>query len=86
MVQYQNGNEVSNSQIETWGENHALGAPYLLDQSRLNTVVTTPATQRVAGADERQIAIYYQIDSVLGFAGIEFPFISYTRPVFLLED
>ena len=84
MVQYQTGNEISNSQIETWAENHALGAPYLLDQTRVNAVVTTPDTQRVDGANEIQLVVSYQIESFLGFAGIEFPFITYTRPIFLV--
>lgn len=86
MVQYQTGNELSNSQLETFAENHALGAPYLLDQYRVNAVVTTASNQRVAGATELTITVSYQIDSLLGFAGIEFPFITYTRPVFLLDD
>ncbi|MFB0611483.1 TadE/TadG family type IV pilus assembly protein [Aurantiacibacter poecillastricola] len=86
MVQYQTGNSLTNSQIETWAENHALGAPYLLDQNRVNAVVTTPGTQRVAGATELQIVISYQIDSFLDFAGIDSPFITYTRPVFLLDS
>lgn len=86
MVQYQTGNALSNSQIETFAENHALGAPYLLDQARVNAIVTTPDTQRVAGATELQLVVTYQLDSVLEFAGIEFPFISYTRPIFLLDE
>lgn len=86
MVQYQTGNNISNSQIETWAENHALGAPYLLDQNRVNAVVSTPDDQRVDGATELQLVISYQMDSFLGFAGIEFPFITYTRPIFLLDE
>jgi len=86
MVQYQTGNEISNSQIETWALNHALGAPYLLDQNRVNAVVSTAGTQRVTGATELQLVVSYQIDSFLGFAGIEFPFVTYTRPIFLLDE
>ena len=86
MVQYQTGNKISNSQIETWAKNHALGAPYLLKQSRVNAVVTTASTQRVTGATELQLVVSYQIESFLGFAGIEFPFVTYTRPIFLLDD
>ncbi len=86
MVQYQTGNELSNSQIETFAENHALGAPYLLDQNRVNVTVTNADTQRVAGATELQVVVSYQIDSLLGFAGIEFPFVTYTRPIFLLDE
>lgn len=86
MVQYQTGNRLSNSQIETWAENAALGAPYLLEQDRVNAVVSTASTQRVDGARELQLVISYQLDSILGFAGIELPFISYTRPIFLLDE
>ncbi len=85
MVQYQTGNELSNSQLETWAENQALGAPYLLDQNRINATITNAATQRVSGATELQVVVSYQLDSFLGFAGIEFPFVTYTRPVFLLD-
>ncbi len=86
MVQYQTGNTVSNSQLETWAENQALGAPYMLDQNRINATVTTPGTQRVTGATELQVVMSYQLDNVLGFAGIEFPFVTYTRPIFLLDE
>lgn len=86
MVQYQTGNDVSPSQIETWAENQALGPPYLLDQTRINAVVTTASTQRVSGATELQIVLAYQLDSFLSFAGIEFPFVTYTRPIFLLDE
>ncbi|WP_338245024.1 TadE/TadG family type IV pilus assembly protein [Aurantiacibacter hainanensis] len=85
MVQYQTGNKVSNSQLETWTENRALGAPYLLDQTRVNAVVTTAGTQRVAGATELQVTVSYQLDSFLQFAGIQLPFVTYTRPIFLLN-
>lgn len=85
MVQYQTGNALSNSQLETWAENRALGAPYLLDRNRVNAVITTAATQRVTNATELQIVVSYQLDSFLGFAGIEFPFVTYTRPVFLMN-
>ncbi len=86
MVQYQTGNKLSNSQLETWAENHALGAPYLLDRNRINATITTASTQRVTGATELQVIMSYQLDSFLGFAGIKFPFVTYTRPVFLLNS
>lgn len=86
MVQYQTGNELSNSQLETWTENRALGAPYLLDQNRVNAVVTTPGTQRVTGATELQVTVSYQLDSFLEFADITLPFVTYTRPVFLMNE
>ena len=88
MIQYQTGNELSNSQLESFAENHALGAPYLLDQARVNAIITTPnaANQRVTGATERRIIVTYQVESLLDFAGIDGPFLRYTRPVFLLDE
>lgn len=86
MVQYQTGNKVSASQLEVWAENRALGAPYLLDRNRVNAIVTTPGTQRVAGATELQVTVSYQLDSFLEFADITLPFVTYTRPIFLLNS
>ncbi|MGB3797573.1 MAG: TadE family protein, partial [Alteraurantiacibacter sp.] len=86
MVQYQSGNNLSKSQLETWAENHALGSPYLLDKHRINATITEPGSQRVTGAKELQIVMSYQLESFLDFAGIEFPFVTYTRPVFLLDE
>ncbi len=86
MVQHQTGNELSNSQLRTYAINHAQGAPYLLVGDRVNAVITTPTTQRVAGAEERQITVTYQMESFLEFAGIDAPFVTYTRPIFTVDN
>lgn len=85
LIASQSGNTLSTTQIRTYAINHAQGAPYLLHGDRVNAVVTTPGTQRVAGAIEMQIVVTYQIESMLGFAGIEAPFITYTRPIFITD-
>ncbi len=86
MVQHQTGNELSNTQVRTYAINRSQGAPYLLTGDSVNAQINTAATQRVSGARELEITVTYQVESLLGFAGIEGPYISYTRPIFLLED
>ncbi|GAA0279329.1 hypothetical protein GCM10009127_20560 [Alteraurantiacibacter aestuarii] len=85
MVQHQTGNNLSNSQIQTYALNHAQGAPYMLEASRVNAYITTASTQRVSGARELQIVITYEVNSLLDGFGLNGPFVSYTRPIFLLE-
>lgn len=84
MVQYQTGNQVSNSQIRTWARNHAQGAPYLMDPDRLGVVIEDAGTQRVVGARELNITVSYRITSVLEFIDIEGPRLDFERPIFLL--
>lgn len=86
VVQGQTGNQLSTTQIRTYAINHAQGAPYLLDGERVNAVVTTAATQRIVGARELNITVTYQMESLLEFAGIEFPFVTYSRPIFISES
>ena len=86
MVQHQTGNTVTNSQIRLYALGRAQGPPYLLSGARLNASVLTAAPQRVEGAVELKITLNYQIDSILEFAGVGGPFISYERPIFLLDN
>ena len=85
MVQHQTENYITNAQIKTYAVSHAQGVPYLLQNQRLNAVVRNATTQRVAGAREVEIVMGYQIDSLLEFAGINGPFITYSRPIFLVD-
>ncbi|WP_158610969.1 TadE/TadG family type IV pilus assembly protein [Aurantiacibacter spongiae] len=86
MVQHQTGNTINNNQIRTYAINHSTGAPYLLSSTQLNAVVDEPLVRRVADARELNLTMSYQIDSLLGFAGIDGPFITYSRPIFLLDN
>ncbi|KLE33629.1 hypothetical protein AAW01_02685 [Aurantiacibacter gangjinensis] len=86
MVQYQTGNELSPSQLRTFAENHALGAPYMLDQNRVRVEIDDSVTQRVSGATEMEIRVTYQTDSLLEFADISMPIVRYNRPLFLLDE
>ena len=86
MVQHQAGNTLNNSAIRSYALTRGRGVPYLLKTAQLEATVTTPTTQRVAGVREVRITITYQMDDMLGFAGIEAPFINYTRPAFLRDN
>lgn len=86
VIAHQSGNSLSTSQIRTFAVNHAQGTPYLLSGDRVNAVVSTPDVQRVPGAIEMEITVTYQIDSLLDFAGIEAPFITFTRPIFVTDN
>lgn len=86
MVQYQTGNKLSESQIRSWGRNHAQGAPYMMDPDRLGMTITEADTQRVAGARELTITVDYRITSVLEFIDIDGPRLDFERPIFLLDD
>jgi Flp pilus assembly protein TadG len=83
MVQQQNGNVLTNTQIRSYALSRARGAPYLLNVGRMNALVTTPTTQRITGVREVRVVITYEVDNMLAFAGIPAPFFTYTRPVFL---
>lgn len=86
MVQYQTGNDLTNSQLRTYTRNYASGTPYLLDSERFEATVTDAATQRVTGATEKTLKVTYQMDSVLEYAKIEGPYVTYSRPIFLVND
>lgn len=83
MVQKQTGNSLSNTQLRTYAITQAEGAPYLLVRDRVNAVVETPLVQRVTGLQERTITITYQMEGVLDWAGIDAPFVTYSRPIFI---
>ena len=86
MVQYQTGNELSNSQLRTFARNQALGAPYLMTSDRLMISVEDAEDQRVAGAKEVEIEISYRLYNMLGFIDIEMPTVDYNRPIFLVDS
>jgi Flp pilus assembly pilin Flp len=86
MVQHQTGNNISNSQIRSYAISEGQGPPYLLRNRQLNALASDAATQRVDGAREVKLVMSYQIDSLLDFVGIKGPFITYTRPIFLVDD
>lgn len=86
MVQRQGGNNLTNTQLHNLAVSIAQSPTYLLNRTRVNASVTTAPNQRIIGADELTVTVTYQVDSLLGFAGIDGPYITHTRPIFLISD
>jgi len=82
-VQYQTDNRLTNAQIAQVGVAKASTAPYLLSSSRLSVSVELATTQRVPAARELTLEFRYQLPTFLGFAGIDGPELTYTRPIFV---
>ena len=84
VINYQKSNLLTAIQLQTYAKNAAKAAPYGLEASRFTAFVSTPVTQRVAGATEYQIRITYRVRTWLGVIGLgEIP-LTYTRPIFVL--
>lgn len=86
VVNYQTDNELQNSELQAVAEGIASNMPYALNANELDIVIEDAADQRVDGAKELTISIDYQLPTILGFFGFESPEISFTRPIFLIED
>jgi Flp pilus assembly protein TadG len=86
VIAHQSGNTLNEGLLETYAVTHAQGAPYLLELNRVSATVTTPTTQRVTGALERRVTVNYEVDSFLSFVGFDNFVISYTAPIFLMDN
>ncbi len=86
MVQHETENYITNSQIKSYTVSLAQGVPYMLENRRFSAIARDASDQRVSGAREVELVIGYQIDSLLDFAGIDGPFVTYSRPIFLVES
>ena len=73
-------------ELEDYGRSLATEPPYGLNASRLSVLVTTPGTQRVAGAVEKTITITYSVPTVLRIVNIPDIPLSYHESVFLTES
>lgn len=86
VVQYQTDNELSNSQLQDYARGVAIQPPYGLQDTDFTVDITNAGTQRVAGAKELNFVMTYKIDSFLGVVGLQDFTISFTRPIFVLDD
>ena len=83
MVQYATGNRLSQAQLQSYAVAVGRSTPYLLNNSTLTASVVTATNQRVTGASELTLRVSYQIDSLIPGLGLNGPFISYSRPMFV---
>lgn len=84
-VQYQTDNRLSDSQISQIGMSIATTAPYLLssDPTKLQVNVQTAATQYIPTAKELTLTFTYTVPTLLDFAGLSGPTLTFTRPIFV---
>ncbi len=83
---YQRENELAVATIRSNGIAIATAAPYSLKREDLSLSIIEATDQRVDGAIEFTITIDYEVPSILGFIGIEAIPLSYTRPIFVIDD
>ena len=86
VVQYQGGNEITSDQIRMFATSKAQASPYFLPGEGLLCTVTTPGEQRVAGATEFNLEIRTQVDSITSVLGFDSFYITYSRPIFVLDE
>ena len=84
LVEYQSSNEITHEEIEANGVSRAKGHGFAPE--RFSIDVTEPTTQRIEGAIELEIKTTYKVQSVLPFLGINDFNVSFSRPIFLIDD
>jgi Flp pilus assembly protein TadG len=84
VINYQKSNLLTAIQLQDYAASAARSAPYGLEASRFTAFVSTPVTQRVAGAAEYQIRVTYRVRTFLGIIGMGEVPLTYTRPIFVL--
>jgi len=82
MVQYATGNNLDNDELTLYARGIATQAPYLLSSTLVVTIRDT-ATPEIAGTTEKALTINYEIPSMVSSMGLDGPWITYARPLFL---
>lgn len=72
--------------IQNFGRAIATAPPYSLLSDDLTMNVEEADEQRVEGAKEFTISINYNVPSILSVIGIEYIPISYSRPIFVIDN
>jgi Flp pilus assembly protein TadG len=85
VVEYQKGNEITDGTIETWAENAAVSAPYLLNNT-FDATVTSVATPRVSGTFEKTITLTYTPPAVVPLVDWISPQLTFSRPIIVLDE
>ena len=85
VVEYQKGNEITDATIETWAEDAAEAAPYLLNDTFDATVVSV-TTPRVTGTYEKTITLTYTPPAVVPLVDWVSPTLTFSRPIIVLDE
>lgn len=86
IVNYETANRLTDEQLSSYARSVAIRSPYGLSNDRVTATVTTPGKQRIAGAVEKQIAMTYEVDLLVGMIDLPTIRLRFSRPVFLLEN
>ncbi|MBY6217700.1 TadE/TadG family type IV pilus assembly protein [Qipengyuania aquimaris] len=84
LVEYQISNELTHTQIEDDGK--ARAGSHGLDPTKFTIDVETATTQRIEGATELTLTTTYEVMSVVSFLGVDKFDVSFTRPIFLIDE
>lgn len=84
LVQYQSSNELTVAQVEE--DARARAAAHGFSPAKFDVEVDPVATPRIEGALEYTMTTKYKVASVLPFLGVETIDVSFTRPIFLIDD
>lgn len=83
VVEYQKGNTLSTSQIESKAIAIAVNSPYDFNIDDLGTVQASNPASDITGLTEFTLTISYTPPTVLDFTGIRAPTLTITRPIYV---
>lgn len=86
MVEYGNGNRLNTNQLRNYALSVGRATPYMLESSRMTATVQTASVQRVSGATELTLEVRYRVPLLFAGMGLEGPSISYSTPIFLVDQ
>lgn len=85
LVEFEKKNEVADAAIETQAKSIAASDAYLLG-SNFNATVTSVVTSRVFGAHEKTLTVTYTPPNLMPFFNWVSPQLSYSRPIFVIDE
>ena len=85
MVEYQRQNAITNEALETYGETIARSPQFLMNDT-VDVTVDDASTLRVPGTFEKTMTITYTPRDIVPFFNFTSREMSYTRPIFLLDE
>ncbi|TMM49949.1 TadE/TadG family type IV pilus assembly protein [Qipengyuania marisflavi] len=85
VIEYMKENEVTDAALKTQAETIAKAAPYMLGSNVIATV-TPVASPRVSGTFEKTLTITYTPPSVLPLFDYTSSELTFSRPIFLIDE
>lgn len=85
-VEYMKKNEVSDAALQSYAQNLAASPPYALRGTPPLIAVDPVATPRVDGTFEKTLTITYTPPNFMPIMAITMPELSYSRPIFVIDE